>query len=259
MLYCVTMLPGSFASMLQNIVGGEYGVNPSVIFNEDWLLRILLYNHHKGVQCFPFPHDTKSRWFSEAQLPTVFKARYQGDPLAEKRTRIDGTYGHIKIKKRSKARLLLDKEATCFNVLEAKMLSPLSEGLRNSPDYDQAARTVACMAYTIEVSKVNISNVKDIGFYVVAPRRQIIKGVFAEHLKPLSIKGKVEERIEAYRGEDEAYERLQVWKKRYFEPVLHRIQLRSISWEDTIERMAIISPEKTAIKEFYKNCLRYSR
>jgi len=144
------MLPGSFASMLQNIVGGEYGVNPAIIFNEGWLLRILLYNHHKGVQCFPFPRDTESRWFSEAQLPTIFKARYRGDSLAEKRTQIDGAYGHIKIRKRTKAWLTLEKGATYFNVLEAKMLSPLSEGLRNSPNYDQAARTVACMANTIE-------------------------------------------------------------------------------------------------------------
>jgi len=253
------MLPGSFASMLQNIVGGEYGVNPALIFNEGWMLRLLLYNHHKGVQCFPFPRDTKSRWFSEAQLPTVFKARHRGDSLAEKRTQIDGAFGHIKIKKRSKAWLLLDEGATCFNVLEAKMLSPLSAGLRNSPDYDQAARTVACMARTIEASRIRVSDMDDLGFYVIAPRRQIVRGVYADNLKPLSIKGKVEARIEAYRGNDEAYERLLVWKKMYFEPVLNRIQLRSISWEDTIERMAIISPEKAAIKEFYKNCLRYSR
>ncbi len=253
------MLPASFIDMLQKIVGGEYGVNPTLIYNEGWMLRLLLHYHHEGVSCFPIPSDAESKWFSEVQLPTAFKARHRGDPLSENRTNVDGAYGHLKIKTGTKSGLLLDKKAKSFIVLEAKMFSPLSSGIRSTPDFDQAARTVACMARTIQASRASVADIGDLGFYVVAPREQILKGVFSDHMKSLSIMGKVEARIEAYRKDVAIYERLQLWKKRHFEPVLNRIQLRSISWEETIERMALISPEKAAIREFYGKCLGYAK
>ncbi|TFH16914.1 hypothetical protein E4H04_05855 [Candidatus Bathyarchaeota archaeon] len=115
------------------------------------------------------------------------------------------------------------------------------------------------MARTIQASRVSVADIGDLGFYVVAPREQILKGAFSDHMKSLSIMGKVEARIEAYRKDVATYERLQLWKKRHFEPVLDRIQLRSISWEETIERMALISPEKAAIREFYGKCLGYAK
>ena len=253
------MLPASFATMLQSIVSGEYGVNPTVIYNENWMLRLLLYHHHEGAGCFPFSSDPDSQWFFEAKLPTQFKARQRGDHLSENRARVSGAYGHLRIEKGARAGLLLDEKASKFIVLEAKMFSTLASGIRNMPDYDQAARAVACMATTIESSDVSVSDLRDLGFYVVAPREQIMKGVFSENMKSLSILGKVEARIEAYRDDPDTYDMLQVWKKDYFEPVLNRVQLRSISWEETIDRMVVISPEKAAIREYYEKCLDYNR
>ncbi|TFH16915.1 hypothetical protein E4H04_05860 [Candidatus Bathyarchaeota archaeon] len=122
------MLPASFIDMLQKIVSGEYGVNPTLIYNEGWMLRLLLHYPHEGVSCFPIPSDAESKWFSEVQLPTAFKARHRGDPLSENRTNVDGVYGHLKIKTGTKSGLLLDKKAKSFVVLEAKMFSPSPPG-----------------------------------------------------------------------------------------------------------------------------------
>jgi len=245
--------------MLQNIVSGAYGVNPTVIYNEDWMLRLLLYHHHEGAGCFPFSSDPDSRWYFEAKLLTPFSARQRGDPLSENRARVSGAYGHLKIRKGSRASLLLEEEASKFIVLEAKMFGALTSGIKSMPDYDQAARAVACIATTIESSGVSVRNLKDLGFYIVAPREQILKGVFSDSLKSLSVLGKVEARIEAYRKDREAYDRLETWMDDYFKPVLDKVQLRSISWEETIEKMVVISPEKAAIREFYEKCLDYNR
>ncbi len=251
------MLPASFSSMLHKIVTGEYGVNPTAIYNEDWMLRLLLHYHSSGVKCFPFPSDEKAKWFSDVQLQTAFRARYRNDPLSENRTQVDGAYGHLM--NENGVGLLLEEDASQFIVLEAKLFSSLSAGVSRSPEYDQVARTVACMAKTIEASSLSVSGVKDLGFYVVAPLDQILKGVFSDYMKSLNIIGKVEARIEQYTDDSDVYEELLVWKKKYFEPVLNRIQLRSISWEETIERLTLISPEKAAIREFYAKCLEYNR
>jgi hypothetical protein len=251
------MLPASFSSILQKIASGEYGVNPTIIYNEGWMLRLLLHYHYSGVNCFPFSHDEKAKWFSDVQLQTAFNARFNGDQISENRTEVDGAYGHIRNRKRSGLRL--EKDATQFIVLEAKIYSPLSSGIRRSPGFDQVARTVACMAKTIEDSRLSVNKVKDLGFYVVAPLDQILRGVFAEYMKTLNINDKVEARIEQYADDSEAYEKLLTWKKRYFEPVLNRIQLRSISWEETIERLTLISPEKATVREFYAKCLEYNK
>jgi hypothetical protein len=51
--------------------------------------------------------------------------------------------GHFRIKAITKAGILLDEKATQFIVLEVKMSSPLSKGVVNAPNYDQASRTIA--------------------------------------------------------------------------------------------------------------------
>ena len=51
---------------------------------------------------FPLNFHARSTWFSEALLPTAFKARFQGDPLAETRTNADGVIGHFLIGEKAK-------------------------------------------------------------------------------------------------------------------------------------------------------------
>jgi len=143
-------LPDILSDVMNSVYSDINHFPPTQIFNEGWLLRILLECHHRGYEPFPFQRMKNSNWFSEAQLPTPFKPRFRGDQQAENRTHIDGVYGHFTILSDTKSGLMLRSDAEQFEVIEAKLFSPLSPDVKNASNYDQVARTVACMAKTIE-------------------------------------------------------------------------------------------------------------
>ena len=87
--------------------------------------------------------------------------------------------GHLFIEPGTKSGLRLTDDSKQFVVLEAKMFSPLSKKVSNAPNYDQATRTVACMAKTIEFSGREVDELDSVGFYVVAPKEQIEGHLFS--------------------------------------------------------------------------------
>ena len=67
---------------------------PTLLFNEGWLLRILLdwFSTHQ-VPDHPLNFAEDAAWFSEALLPSAFLPRHRGDPyLAELRRE---AFGHL--------------------------------------------------------------------------------------------------------------------------------------------------------------------
>ena len=64
-------------------------------------------------------------------------------------------------------------------VIEAKLGSGLSGGVKNAPNFDQAARNVACMANMLHRRNLAPTSFDRLGFHVVAPKRQVDGGVFA--------------------------------------------------------------------------------
>ena len=66
--------------------------------------------------------------------------------MGQGRTHVDGVIGHIQVGDKDKAGLTLRHDAEQFVVLEAKLFSPLSAGVRRAATFDQAARNVACIA-----------------------------------------------------------------------------------------------------------------
>ena len=137
----------SIQEMLLSAVSSQPLFPPTLLYNEGWLLRLVLdwFSRH-SVQDHPLTFAAGSRWFSEALLPSPFPARYRGDKLAENWTHADGVVGHFQIGKKGRTDLKLLPGATQFIVLEAKIFSSLSPGVTHASYYDQAARTVACMA-----------------------------------------------------------------------------------------------------------------
>ena len=116
----------------------------TLLYNESWLLRLVLGAAARGIRCLPEPFEPTARWFSEARLYTPFGSRKRGDVLAESVTHADGVIGQFEIGRSSRAGLHLAADATQFIVTEAKMFSGLSAGTTRAPEYDQAARNVAC-------------------------------------------------------------------------------------------------------------------
>jgi len=227
---------------------------PTEIYNEGWLLRLILeWFSGQGPIGHPLDFHSGARWFSDALLPSPFLPRFQKDPLAEARTHADGVIGQIEIGRAGKSDLELDAAATQFVVLEAKINSPLSAGTTNAPEYDQAARNVACIAEVLRRSMRSQGEVAELGFFVLAPREKINAGDFDAELDPSSIRTKVVARAAAYEGEHDA------WLEEWFHPLLQKVTIDHLSWEDIIQRVGENDPDTAdSLDEFLGRCLEFN-
>jgi hypothetical protein len=227
---------------------------PTILYNEGWMLRLILNwfsTHHIADHPLSFPKNGK--WYSEALLPSTFLPKFKGDPLAESYTHSDGVIGHFNIGNSGEGDLAVLSDATHLVVLEAKMYSKLSSGVKNASYYNQAARNVACMAEVLKRGGRKPSEFSSLGFYVVAPESQIKGEVFKNKVTKDSIKETVERRANEYDDSKED------WMENWFYPTWKQINLCTISWEELI--YFISDNDKSAgndLKEFYRLCLSYN-
>ena len=249
------MIVERIKAMLEACEDGSAAFPPTELFNEDWLLRIILdWFARQGGDHYPLSPLPGARWFSQAWLPSAFLTRFQGDCLAEARTHADGVLGHFVIGDPGTAALSLAPQAHQFVVLEAKLFARLSAGVRNAPWYDQAARSVACIAESLCRADRHPEEMADLAFLVLAPQARLDDGIFEWDLAFDAIRRKVRRRVEDYAGERDA------WFRDWFEPTWRRIEVRSMSWEDLINVIAFHSPsDGQVIDSFYGRCLRFNR
>jgi len=227
---------------------------PTDLYNETWLLRLILdwFSTH-SVPGHPLDFPKDGRWFSEARLPSAFLARCRGDRLAEAWTHADGVIGHFEIGSGGKADLSLSSGASHFVVVEAKMFSRLSSGTTHARYYDQAVRSVACIAEVLRRAHSDPEAVSPLAFYLLAPRQQIDSGIFANEMDEDSIRQKVTQRVSEYEGEKDE------WFATCFSAVSGQIAIDLLSWEEIIEAIeAQDARSAEALMGFYKHCLRFN-
>ncbi|HEY0970151.1 MAG TPA: hypothetical protein VGE02_04130 [Gemmatimonadales bacterium] len=82
--------------------------------------------------------------------------------------------GHFEFRDGRRA-ICLDRDARQLVVIEAKMYSTLSRGTRYAPEFDQAARNVACMAEVLARSGLEPEAMDRMAFVVVAPEEQVVR------------------------------------------------------------------------------------
>jgi len=222
------------------------------LYNEGWMLRLVLSLASEGIDGLPFKFLPGARWFSETLIDSPFHSRFRGDPRAEGQTHLDSAIGHFDFRPGTKAALNIISDATQFVVIEAKMFSALSSRTTNAWGYDQAARTVACMAWAISRSKRAVKDFDSLGFYVVAPIKQIDSGVFSSKIEKDSIREKVSRRVDSY-TETDALTRLMKWHKDFFLPTLERADISCVTWESVIEKIG-----DPAVQSFYDRCLKFN-
>lgn len=242
--------------------GTQDGVFPATeLYNEGWMLRIILdWFSRQPSRSHPLSFSPNARWFSEALLPSPFLAQHRGDLLSESWTHADGVIGNFSIGKTGKGDLSISRNARHLVVLEAKMFSKLAPGVMHAKKYDQAARNVACIAEVLKRGRCRTKAFSQLGFYVLAPTEQIEKEPsFKRKMSKDSIQHKVGDRIAAY-AEREDKEEKENWFEEWFLPVLERIDIGCLTWEEIID---YIEAEDTMsgknIERFYKECLRYNR
>lgn len=232
-------------------------IRPTFLYNEGWLLKIILQQLKERKLIHPdllFPDDNIN-WFSEPLLPTPFSARYRGDKLSERNTEADGVVGRFKIGKKTKTGLTLNDSCDFFYVTEAKMYSPLSSGTKNAPDYDQAARNIACIAKLIYDKKLPVENFKKLGFYVLLPEEQKDKvESFRTYTNINNIKEKISKRIQDYPDDDLKKRDIIQWFKNNFENYLEKLDVKLITWEELIEKS-----QDSSLNNFYIKCKKYNK
>ena len=223
-------------------------IRPTELYNEGWMLRLTLdwaQQHARGSH--PLVFLPAARWYSEALLRPPFLARQRRDRLAESWTNADGAVGHFNVGGTGKGGLTLRDGATQFIVVEAKMSSKLSSGTKNAPGYDQAARTVVCIAETLKRADIWPQHVERLAFFVAAPQEQIDSGVFGDIVTKDSIRQRVQTRVDAYGGDQDE------WFDRWFVPTLDAIDVGVLSWEELLEGL---DPGYLA---FYGQCLLHNK
>ncbi len=249
------MIVERIKAMLEACEAGTAAFPPAELYNEDWLLRIILdwFARHGGDR-YPLSPLSGAKWFSQAWLPSAFLTRFRGDRLAEARTHADGVLGHFVIGDPGTAALTLAPQARQLVVLEAKLFARLSAGVRNAPYYDQAARSVACIAETLRRVDRRPDDMEELAFIILAPQARLDDGIFEWDLALEAIRRKVRRRVEDYAGERDN------WFREWFEPTWRRVEVRSLSWEDVIDVVAFHSQsDGHIIDSFYGQCLRFNR
>lgn len=227
---------------------------PTEMYSEGWMLRLVMDAHNRGAGGLPFNKSPGARWYSEARLMSPFQPAYRGDPRGEGQTHADGVIGHIDFRPETSAGLRLNKTASQFIVVEAKMGSKLAAGTSRVSWYDQAARNVAAMAWTIWISGVELGQLESLAFLVTAPEDRIAQeGSFRHYMDRGSVAEKVRRRIALYEVDDPTrHHQLAEFYSKVFEPFIERTAIDMLSWEQVLE--AIDPPARQELYSFYKLC-----
>lgn len=256
----MTSILRRIAAILQECEGESPHLPPASLYNENWLLRLILdWFARRGdgatePLCDLLTPAEGASWYSEAWLPSAFLARHKGDRLAESWTKADGVVGHTANGNRGWADLAFLPEGTQLVLIEGKMFSRLSSGVRNAPWYDQAARTVACMAEILRRAGRHPLELDSLAFVLLAPRRRIEEGVFADDLAPGAILRKVRRRVEDYAGARDE------WFRDWFVPTVRAVRVELASWEDVLGTITHHDREAGhELDTYYGRCLAQQR
>lgn len=229
---------------------------PTDLYNEGWLLRLTLdWFSRSTYSGHPLSFAGGSVWYSEARLPSAFLRRkgFRPDPLAEGHTSVDGAIGQFNVGRSGKTDLVLREGACHLTILEAKLFSDLSKDVTNAPGFDQAARTVACIAEVLHRANIEPEAMSSIGYFLLAPREKIEEDRMAALLDKRSIERKVRQRVEAYGGEKDA------WLQAAFLPLMDSIKIGAISWEEVVDLIERTEPDAgRQFAQYYHSCLKYT-
>lgn len=246
-------------SILERCTSDVSSLPPTVLYNEGWMLRLLLeWFSQQPASGHPLDFTKGVRWYSEALIPPAFLALKRGDKLAETWSHVDGVIGHFEIGKNRGTDLTLLPTATTFKVLEAKMLSRLSKGIKNAPYYNQAARNVACIAEILRRANRSPLTMTSVSFYVIAPKIQIERTFFSKELSKEDIRKNVEQRVKDHDTEHKTDKG--EWFQNWFLPTLERADIQSISWEDILVHVKKVDSDTGSdLDNFYDKCRQYNK
>jgi hypothetical protein len=229
--------------------------NPTVIYNEGWMVRLLVAQSietgitikSNGKQ-LNFAELKGKNWISEVSIASPFGWKEERD------THPDILFGDFKVdfeKEKQKGRIDVCQGASMLGIIEAKMKSPLSQRTKENKDYNQATRSICCLAHNI----IKSANEEcDIYFIVAAPKSQIetkskAKNTIAKSLK--NIYDEIKERVN--KPDSVSIDKDTIIK------ITNRCTVFSISYEDWIQELETAKVDVSKLNKFYKSCLEYNK
>jgi len=219
--------------------------NPTLIFNEGWLLRAVLrqWKLAPGASSLPFlPFPAGTKIYSEGQLYSPFVPRRRGDQQAEAHTHVDGIAGDFSIGA-TKSGIEVDAGCRYLAIFEAKLYSSIAGGIRHSPDYDQVSRTVACVIHALLRAGCSGS----CAAHVVVLHPADHAGIDPARYSKLHLEQQIALRVQVYGlPPTDAFAR--GWRA-----ALETVQLSFVTWEDSLAEIG-----DDQLDQFYRLCQRFN-
>jgi hypothetical protein len=158
---------------------------------------------------------------------------------------------------RTKTGRRVNSNATQLAVCEAKMFSRLSAGTTRAREYDQAARTVGCIAWALRQANRTPGHVQSLAFCVIASQPQLDAGVFGALMTWRSIVPNIRRRLADYASAGDTA--MAAWYDEWVQPLEQTFALHLLAWEDLLSAVRQQDPGYgSRLDEFYQKCLHYN-
>lgn len=223
-------------------------LNPTEIYNEGWMTRLLVY--YSIIDKLKFKELDFSKiynWCSEALISSPFLPGKRGDNLEEGFTHADMTIGDFKVDFSSRGEVEILEDAKLFGIIEAKMGSNLSQWAKNARNYNQASRYLAYIAH----KTCNIDC--DIFFSVVAPQSKLDEHKIDIQIDIQYMIEQIKVRLNEY---PDSFKKL-----KDIESVIYKAQecrVWSMSYEEWIDEFDN-SESKRLLNSFYESSKKWNR
>lgn len=231
--------------IIDSIEREQPNLNPTQIYNEGWMTRLLIkFSIEDKLKFRGIDFSSISHWCSEALISSPFLPRKRKDCLAEGHTHADMAIGDFKVDFKCNSEIKLKNNPNLFGIIEAKMGSNLSRGITHAENYNQASRSLACIAYITKDTSCKIF------FSVVAPEYTFEKHKIDEQIDKEFMMQQIRDRFNQY---DEEF-------RKDMDGVLakaNECDVWSAGYEDWID--AINDPQlKRALKAFYEKAKKWN-
>jgi len=164
----------SIVDIISSIDTSSPNINPTIIYNEGWMTRLLVNQSLKErTKLKGIDFSEIRNWTSEALIASPF---VKADKSREGYTHADIALGDFDVNYQKRGNIIIQKETKVFGIIEAKMGSNLSQRTKHFENYNQASRNLACIcSQTLNIDcKIFLA--------VVAPNVKLIKNKIAKQI-----------------------------------------------------------------------------
>lgn len=233
--------------IIKSIDTQEIHLNPTEIYNEGWMTRLLVYHSiQEKLKINGIDFGKINNWTSEALIASPF-INEDARPRKEGYTHADMAIGDFQVDYAASGKIVLNPDAKLFGIIEAKMKSNLSQGTSNASTYNQASRNVACIADLVKDTPCQTF------FGVVAPAKTLSRHSISEQIRKENILSQIKGRFEPYSTEFKIKRKMDVILKKAKD-----CKVWMLSYEDWIASFETVEVKET-LHAFYQKALKWNR